>query len=207
MSVYRIVSQQATAHSVPHPAAAQSSELRETIRQITMDAQAAAQEAQVAAQHARAAADAQATTIQRSRGGRQITIDEHGIIVGPNMPNAPNAPNAPVLAAAPPEVFTIAPSMDHMIPPQAVDLAFGFFIMCAVMVIGWPLARAFGRRIERRTDTAVLDPAFVGQLQRIEQAVDAMSIEIERISESQRFMAKLQNGAAEHGALPSVERR
>jgi hypothetical protein len=97
--------------------------------------------------------------------------------------------------------------MDNMIPPQAVDLAFGFFIMCAVMVIGWPLARAFGRRIERRNDTAVLDPAFAGQLQRIEQAVDAMSIEIERISESQRFLAKLQNGAAERGALPSVERR
>jgi hypothetical protein len=204
MLVYRIVTRQATAQSAPHPAAAQSSELRETIRQITMDAQAAAQEAQVAAQHASAAAAAQGTTIQRSRGGRQITIDEHGIVVGPNMPNMPNAP---VLAAAPPEVFTIAPSMENMIPPQAVDLAYGFFIMCAVMVIGWPLARAFGRRIERRTDTTALDPAFAGQLQRIEQAVDAMSIEIERISESQRFMAKLQNGAAEHGALPSVERR
>jgi hypothetical protein len=202
MLVYRIVSQQATAQSAPHPAAAQSSELRETIRQITLDAQAAAQEAQVAAQHARAAAAAQATTVQGSHGSR-ITIDEHGIVVAPR---APNAPNAPVLAGAP-EVFTIAPSMDNMIPPQAVDLAFGFFIMCAVMVIGWPLARAFGRRIERRTDTAVLDPAFAGQLQRIEQAVDAMSIEIERISESQRFMAKLQNGAADRGALPSVERR
>jgi hypothetical protein len=217
MLVYRIVSQQATPtpRSAPHPAAAQSSELRETIRQITMEAQAAAQEAQVAARHAKAAAAAQATTVQGSHG-QKITIDEHGIVVGPNMPNMPNMPsmpsmpnmpNAPVLAAAPPEVFTIAPSMDNMIPPQAVDLAYGFFIMCAVMVIGWPLARAFGRRIERRADTAVLDPVFAGQLQRIEQAVDAMSIEIERISESQRFMAKLQNGAAEHGALPSVERR
>ena len=92
---------------------------------------------------------------------------------------------------------------NNIIPPQAVDIAIGFFIMCAVMVVGWPLARAFGRRIERKSDTPAVNPAMSQQLQRIEQAVDAMSIEIERISESQRFMAKLQNGAAERVALPA----
>jgi hypothetical protein len=46
------------------------------------------------------------------------------------------------------------------------------------------------------------------QLQRIEQAVDAMSIEVERISESQRFLAKLQTGqGAEPVALPGSGRR
>jgi hypothetical protein len=79
------------------------------------------------------------------------------------------------------------------IPPQVVDISIGFFIMCAVIAIGWPLARAFGRRMERRTETPALNPGMADQLQRIEQAVDAMSIEIERISESQRFLAKLQN--------------
>jgi hypothetical protein len=34
------------------------------------------------------------------------------------------------------------------------------------------------------------------QLQRIEHAVDAMAIEVERISESQRFMTKLQTGGS-----------
>jgi hypothetical protein len=34
------------------------------------------------------------------------------------------------------------------------------------------------------------------QLERIEQAVEAMSIEIERISESQRFLTKLQERPA-----------
>lgn len=33
-----------------------------------------------------------------------------------------------------------------------------------------------------------------------------MSIEVERISESQRFMAKLQSGSAERAALESGER-
>jgi hypothetical protein len=201
MSLYAFVIQQSATHGADQAARAQTSDLRETIRQITADAQAAAQDAQAAA---RASAAAQAPTVQGGRAGRQITINEHGIVVGPR---APTPPDAPVLAGQPTMIYTPGGGMDNMIPPQLVDLAFGFFIMCAVMVIGWPLARAFGRRIERRGGAAALDPAVSGQLQRIEQAVDAMSIEIERISESQRFMAKLQNGAAERGALSSVERR
>jgi hypothetical protein len=97
---------------------------------------------------------------------------------------------------------------DNFIPDQAVDIANGFFVMCAVMVVGWPLARAFGRRMERGTQAAAIPPGMTEQLQRIEQAVDAMSIEVERISESQRFLAKLQSGrSAEPVALPGAERR
>jgi hypothetical protein len=96
-----------------------------------------------------------------------------------------------------------------MIPPQVVDISIAFFIMMAVIVIGWPLARAFGKRLERRGEiSAGPDPVLSGQLQRIEQAVEAMSIEIERISESQRFLAKLQGGAApDRSALGAGERR
>jgi hypothetical protein len=200
MSLYAFVIQQPATHGTEQAACAHNSDLRETIRQITLDAQAAAQDAQVAA---RATAAARATTAQGGSGDRQITIDQHGIVVGPRAP----VPPVPVLAGQPGTIYVAPGRMDNVIPPQAVDLAFGFFIMCAVIVIGWPLARAFGRRIERRGSTPALDTAVTSQLQRIEQAVDAMSIEIERISESQRFMAKLQNGAAERGALSSVERR
>jgi hypothetical protein len=98
------------------------------------------------------------------------------------------------------------PDMQHMIPPQAVDLAIGFFITCAVMVIGWPIARAFGRRIEGRGAGAAVDAGVSEQLQRIEHAVDAMSIEVERISESQRFMAKLQTAAAQPSPAPHDRR-
>jgi len=94
------------------------------------------------------------------------------------------------------------------IPEQVVPIANGFFMMCAVMVVGWPLARAFGRRMERGTHVAAIPAGMTDQLQRIEQAVDAMSIEVERISESQRFLAKLQSGqSAESVALPGAERR
>ena len=85
------------------------------------------------------------------------------------------------------------------IPPQVENISIAFFVCCAVMVVGWPLARAFGRRIEGRGNSApsIASPQLNDQLQRIEQAVDAMAIEVERISESQRFMAKLQNQSAE----------
>jgi hypothetical protein len=87
-----------------------------------------------------------------------------------------------------------------------VDLAYGFYAMAAVMVIGWPLARAWGRRLERGGSAATLPPAMGEQLQRIEQAVDTMALEVERISEAQRYLTKLQAGqVAESAGLPSGE--
>jgi hypothetical protein len=120
--------------------------------------------------------------IQAAREANQVRIQE----------------GFPVVAG--PQTHIEVPSNGpDMIPPQAVDIATGFFVMCAVMVIGWPLARAFGRRLERGSAGAAIPVGMQEQLQRIEQAVDAMSIEIERISESQRFLAKLQSGALEAG--------
>ncbi|GAC1479833.1 MAG: hypothetical protein NVS1B4_24670 [Gemmatimonadaceae bacterium] len=99
-------------------------------------------------------------------------------------------------------------NLQNLIPPQAVDISIAFFVMCAVMVIGWPIARALGRRIERRGDVPSIGTDIAAQLQRIEHAVEAMSIEVERISEAQRFMAKVQSGAvASPAALPHAEAR
>ena len=78
------------------------------------------------------------------------------------------------------------------IPGEAVDIAIGFFITCAVIIVGWPIARALGRRFERRGAPLAVEAGMTDQLQRIEQAVEAIAIEVERISESQRFLAKLQ---------------
>ena len=91
-------------------------------------------------------------------------------------------------------VFTSQPSEDFrpQIPREAVDIAIGFFITCAVIIVGWPIARALGRRFERRGAPLAVEAGMTDQLQRIEQAVEAIAIEVERISESQRFLAKLQ---------------
>ncbi len=66
----------------------------------------------------------------------------------------------------------------------------GFFAMVATIAVGAPLARAFARRMERDSKTK-LAPEVTSRLERIEQAVDAIAIEVERISEGQRFTTKL----------------
>jgi multidrug efflux pump subunit AcrA (membrane-fusion protein) len=97
-----------------------------------------------------------------------------------------------------PQVFTGQPPVfpQPTIPGEAVDIAMGFFITCAVIVVGWPISRALGRRFERRGAVPVLEAGVTDQLERIEQAVEAIAIEVERISESQRFLAKLQDRSA-----------
>ena len=66
----------------------------------------------------------------------------------------------------------------------------GFFAMVATIAVGAPLARAFARRMERDSKTKIA-PEVTSRLERIEQAVDAIAIEVERISEGQRFTTKL----------------
>ena len=100
--------------------------------------------------------------------------------------------------SAPPFVYTSQPPNDSrpMIPGEAVDIAIGFFVTCAVIIVGWPISRALGRRFERRGAPAAIEVGVTDQLQRIEQAVEAIAIEVERISESQRFLARLQEKSA-----------
>jgi hypothetical protein len=79
---------------------------------------------------------------------------------------------------------------NNMIPPQAVDISIAFFAMIAFIVVGFPLARAFARRMDRRgmaAPAAEVSP----HLERIEQAVDAIAIEVERISENQRYASRV----------------
>jgi ABC-type transport system involved in cytochrome bd biosynthesis fused ATPase/permease subunit len=72
-----------------------------------------------------------------------------------------------------------------------------FFIMllvCAMAAVAIlrPLFQGIGRRLDRagRPDELAASGA-AARLERIEQAVEAMAVEIERISEGQRFTTKL----------------
>jgi hypothetical protein len=63
------------------------------------------------------------------------------------------------------------------------------FIATAVTVVGLPIARAYARRIER--EPSGVPPELQARLARMEQAIDTIAVEIERISEGQRFTTKL----------------
>lgn len=85
------------------------------------------------------------------------------------------------------------PPMHGPFPGQEKMMFSGFvLVVLAAVVIFYPLMRAFARRLEGRGRPAeVIDAMSSERLQRIEQAIDAMAIEIERISEGQRFTTRL----------------
>ena len=84
------------------------------------------------------------------------------------------------------------PPFPPEIAHEVVRIVQSFFVTIAVIALGIPLMRAFARRfIDRPPVTPVLAANVENRLERIEQAVEAMAIEVERISESQRYLTKL----------------
>ena len=75
-------------------------------------------------------------------------------------------------------------------------IVFTIFVLC-------PLALAWARAIWKRGSRIlpVVDPASTQRLERIEQAMDAISIEIERVSEGQRFVTRLMTEGRGRAAL------
>jgi hypothetical protein len=86
--------------------------------------------------------------------------------------------------------ITIQPPFDpNVIPRGVVDISIAFFVMIGFIIVGLPLARAFARRMDRRGETASASE-IAPRLDRIEQAVEAIAIEVERVSEGQRYTTK-----------------
>lgn len=156
-----------------------------------------------------------------------ITLNEYLVLQNPGA--AKTAPAAAKAAAneipappTPPEAprtFTIRgpngeqtiigmPPAGDIIPPQAVDISIAFFVTMAIIIIGLPLARAFARRMDRKSATPQISNDVSAQLAHLNQAVDAIALEVERITEGQRFTTKLlseQRDAARQ-TLPSANR-
>jgi hypothetical protein len=132
-------------------------------------------------------------------------------------PAAAPAPDAPVVAgdataALPPipegggrlivdkqgdrTVFTTAslPPDVMLLTERAQETAFGLMGLLALIVIVGPFARMWARRIEKRPELERVDhnaQLLQQQLVQLQQSMDAMSVEVERISESQRFQSRL----------------
>ncbi|HEY5087251.1 MAG TPA: hypothetical protein VII66_07855 [Gemmatimonadaceae bacterium] len=81
------------------------------------------------------------------------------------------------------------PYTTHKIISDATFVAFA-----AIVAIGYPIARAYAKRIENApADQRSLPSAEISdaRLERVERAVEAMALEVERMSEGQRFMTRL----------------
>lgn len=75
------------------------------------------------------------------------------------------------------------------IPGELIPIV--LFIMMGVTAIGWPIARALARKMDRESLQPKIPLELQGRLERMELALDSIAVEVERISEGQRFTTKL----------------
>ncbi|HWL38884.1 MAG TPA: hypothetical protein VNO75_01505 [Gemmatimonadaceae bacterium] len=68
---------------------------------------------------------------------------------------------------------------------------FGAFATAIVLAIGVPLVRALSRRMDAESRQPRIPAEVAQRLERMEQSLEAVAIEVERISEGQRFTTKL----------------
>jgi hypothetical protein len=72
--------------------------------------------------------------------------------------------------------------------PTPVAIVFVLFVMSPIAL---SLSRLFWKRGSRKWTVPPAAPDSTDRLERIEQAVDAIAIEVERVSEGQRFVTRL----------------
>ena len=102
----------------------------------------------------------------------QINVFEHSGFPGVRGPRLPRGNGRP--------------SMD----PDAVTAIFIVFTLAVLMPLSIGIARRLWRR-GAKSDAPAHDPMIAPRLDRLEHAVDAIAIEIERVSEGQRFVTKI----------------
>jgi hypothetical protein len=115
----------------------------------------------------------------------QIAANDQQIAQTAGIPGAVVEERPPVRQGPPDEVF-------------AIPIVFTIFVL-------FPLAFAYARRIWKRTGSAgpaQIPPELLERVSRIEQAVDSVAVEVERIGEGQRFVTKLFADARQPLELP-----
>jgi len=173
-------------------------QVNQQLKQAGVSEQAAKRAADAAAQQAKGVTVTEdgkgVTTI--TKNGRVITVHTPGV---PLAPIPPLPPQEPVIAGSSTTV-PFDPPLD--IPQRVENLGYALFLMIAVIAVGKPLARALGSVIERRALKPAMPAEFGARLERIEQGIESVSIEVERISESQRYLLKVQGSAPDRVGIP-----
>jgi DNA repair exonuclease SbcCD ATPase subunit len=155
----------------------QAQQIREQAQQIREQAQRIREEAQEAAREARRAAE------EAAREARAEARQDVRTIV---IPRPPAPPGQEGHIGVPPWQH------DRTIPGEVVDIVGMLTFGTAAVLILRPLMRAFANRFERRGGPPpMLAPEVTAHMERLEQAIEAVAIEVERISEGQRYTTKL----------------
>ena len=70
-------------------------------------------------------------------------------------------------------------------------IPFGGMATVIILVVGVPLARAYAKKMEAESRNPRIPSEVAQRLERMEQTLDTVALEIERITEGQRFTTKL----------------
>ena len=105
-------------------------------------------------------------------------------------------------SAALPGATTEPPRPPREGPPEEVFVLGGIFGVIVLL----PLSIAYARRIWRRGATVVTNlPKELGErFTRLEQAVDAIAVEVERLGEGQRYMTRIFTEQPQRQAIPAA---
>ena len=166
-----------------------SREVAQAMAQANRDmAQASRQMAQAGRDMAQAGPAGNASVIKDGNGrivvtgpnGKTITIDPKAGLDGDQIQEMVQTALQPI---RPPDVDR---------GPNEGAVAIVAIVFFSLLTAIWLITRAVRRRpAAAGSSTAVLPPETVARLARIEQAVEAVAIEVERISEAQRYSAQL----------------
>jgi len=167
---------------------ARQADIQKAVEEAQRAVEAATREAVAAQQQAQAAAEeaAQRGAQERSAPGNgvivfpgeggnpdvRVTVDGRGIHVSQNGNN------------------TTIPIQD-VVPRGAVQITYALSAALIAVAIVGPLLRFFLRRFERRQVTAQLNAGVQARLDAMERNIDTVAVELERVSEGQRFTNRL----------------
>ena len=161
-------------------------QIQQAIREAQDAVREAAQNARAAAQDARTDANAAARTGDAPKPGTPGTI----VIPTNAGDDIQISVSGDGIRVQQGETITVIPIRD-VVPRGAVQITYGVFGSLAFMIVGYPLARAFARWLDRRGSATRLSGEVLQRLDAMDRNIDTVAVELERVSEGQRFSAKL----------------
>ena len=217
----------AIAGSSPEAIAAQLAKVRATANELKLRAsdlvekrnQLIEQRANLGSNMSRAALDKQIANLQHDIVASSIKLEtanqeieelqtqrDMARAFSLQVPQPPQPPQPPQLLQGPVGIATTAPPAETFPRPNDIMAILG-----GGAVLMFPLVLVLARRLwVRGTPRTTVDLENSPRLQRIEQSVEAIAVEVERIGEAQRFTTKLLSerqpeAAARIGVAPRRE--
>ena len=149
---------------------------------------------------------ARAATDEAMKSIKQAT-DAAREAAAPQPPPPPAAPGTIVFPGTDGKDFTVKVGDDgikvcegescatvpikDIVPRGAVQMTYAVFGSLAFMIVGYPIARAFARWLDRRGQSVAPSRELQTRLETLERNIDTVAVEMERLGEGQRFTNKL----------------